>query len=210
MKNIHTILAELGVAIPEDKKADLDKAVAENYKTSAEHEKKVNRLTDDLSAMTKRAETAESALKGFDGLDPEKVKEQIADANRQIKAAQDEANRQIAERDTRDAISALLAEVEFTSPAARRDVERQLKEKGLKLENGSLLGGTDALDAIRKAEPESFVVKADVNRPKFTDRKPAAPSGNTSVVTDIRNTKDPAERQAKIAQFLRTKKGLNE
>jgi hypothetical protein len=205
MKNIHTILAELGVTVPEDKKADLDKAVAENYKTSAEHEKKVNRLTDDLSAMTKRAETAESALKGFDGLDPEKVKEQIADANRQIKAAQDEANRQIAERDTRDAISALLAEVEFTSPAARRDVERQLKEKGLKLENGSLLGGTDALDAIRKAEPESFVVKANVNRPRFTD--PKTNNTNQSVLNpkEISKIKDHSERRKAWENYLSNK-----
>ena len=38
MKNIHTILSELGVSIPEDKKAEFDKAVAENYKTVAEYE----------------------------------------------------------------------------------------------------------------------------------------------------------------------------
>ena len=46
MKNIHTILSEIGITIPEDKKAEFDKAVAENYKTSAEHEKKVTRLTN--------------------------------------------------------------------------------------------------------------------------------------------------------------------
>ena len=62
MKNIHTILSEAGVTIPEDKKADFDKAVAENYKTAAEFEKKVNRLTEDLNAATKRADTAEEAL----------------------------------------------------------------------------------------------------------------------------------------------------
>ena len=69
MKNIHTILSELGITIPEDKKNDFDKAVAENYKTTAEHEKKVNRLTDDLTAMTTRAENAENTLKGFEGKD---------------------------------------------------------------------------------------------------------------------------------------------
>ena len=50
MKNIHTILSEVGISIPDDKKAAFDKAVAENYKTLAEHEKKVNRLTEDLNA----------------------------------------------------------------------------------------------------------------------------------------------------------------
>ena len=69
MKNIHTILSEYGVTIPEDKKAEFDKAVAENYKTTAEHEKKVTRLTDDLAAEKKRADDAVETLKGFEGKD---------------------------------------------------------------------------------------------------------------------------------------------
>ena len=51
MKNIHTILSEAGITIPEDKKADFDKAVAENYKTTAEFEKKVNRLTGGIPLL---------------------------------------------------------------------------------------------------------------------------------------------------------------
>lgn len=69
MKNIHTILSEIGITISEDKKAEFDKAVAENYKTSAEFEKKVNRLTDDLAAEKKRADDAAETLKGFEGKD---------------------------------------------------------------------------------------------------------------------------------------------
>ena len=69
MKNIHTILSEYGITIPEDKKAEFDKAVAENYKTSAEFEKKVNRLTDDYNAEKKRADEAVETLKGFEGKD---------------------------------------------------------------------------------------------------------------------------------------------
>lgn len=206
MKNIHTILSEIGISIPDDKKADFDKAVAENYKTTAEFEKKVNRLTDDFTAMTKRAETAEGTLKGFDGLDPAKVKDQINEANRKIQEAQDEAKRQIEERDTRDAITALLSEVEFTSPAARRDVERQLKEKGLKLDNGVLLGGKDALESIRKSEPESFVVKANVNRPKFSD--PKNTGGNSDGVLtpkEITKIKDHSERQKAWQNYLSNK-----
>lgn len=73
MKNIHTILSELGISIPEDKKAEFDKAVAENYKTVAEHEKKVTRLSDDLAAEKKRADEATETLKGFEGKDFEAI-----------------------------------------------------------------------------------------------------------------------------------------
>ena len=47
MKNINTILSDLGITVPEDKQAEFDKAVAENYKTVVEHEKKVNRYVEE-------------------------------------------------------------------------------------------------------------------------------------------------------------------
>ncbi len=36
MQNIYDILGGIGLTVPEDKKADFDKAVNENYKTVAE------------------------------------------------------------------------------------------------------------------------------------------------------------------------------
>ena len=55
MVNIHEILKNIGVEIPEDKKTEFDKAVAENYKTVAEVKKindKLDIANDDL-AQTK-------------------------------------------------------------------------------------------------------------------------------------------------------------
>ena len=65
MKNIETILSELGIAVPDDKKEALGKGVGENYKTIAEFEKQATKLAN----MTTRAETAEETLKGFEGKD---------------------------------------------------------------------------------------------------------------------------------------------
>ena len=73
MKNIIDICKDFGLEIPAEKHAEFNKAVAENYKTIAEHEKKVNRLTDDLAAANKRADTAEETLKGFEGKDFETI-----------------------------------------------------------------------------------------------------------------------------------------
>lgn len=55
MVNIHEILKNIGIEIPEDKKTEFDKAVTENYKTIAEVKKINNKLdvaNDDL-AQTK-------------------------------------------------------------------------------------------------------------------------------------------------------------
>ena len=37
MKNIYDILKDFGLEVPEDKKADFDKAWKENYRTKAEY-----------------------------------------------------------------------------------------------------------------------------------------------------------------------------
>lgn len=48
MKNIYEILADYGLEIPEEKKADFDKAWKENYRTKAEYDKAAGDGSQDL------------------------------------------------------------------------------------------------------------------------------------------------------------------
>lgn len=48
MKNIITICRELGITVPEEMQAELLKRLSENYVTKAEHEKKMQRMKDEL------------------------------------------------------------------------------------------------------------------------------------------------------------------
>lgn len=76
MKNIFEILAALGIVIPEDKKQDITKQVAENYKTVAEFEKVKSRLEVERDNYKDSLDTAQNSLKEFEGVD---VKELTAD-----------------------------------------------------------------------------------------------------------------------------------
>lgn len=202
MKNIIDICKDFGIEIPADKHADFLKAVAGEYKTIAEHSK----VTDKLTAMQKRAETAEEALKGFEGIDPTKVTEQLAEANRKVQEAQEAAQKQIEERDYNDALKAELDGLKFTSSAARKAVEADIRAAGLKLKNGKILGLSDLIEQIRKEDSSAFVDAAQAQAARFDD--PAArTSPNTTTVQNIRAIKDPDERQAKIAQLLKSQKG---
>lgn len=176
MKNIIEICKDFGFEVPAEKHADFLKAVAAEYKTNAEHGK----VADKLAAATKRAETAEEALKGFEGIDPAKVAEQLAEANRKVKEAQEEAQKQIAERDFNDALKVELDKIQFTSAAARRDVEAQIRAAGLKQKDGAILGLTDLLNQIKTAEADAFVdvhqQQLEGNKAKFT-----APNGGNPI-----------------------------
>ena len=203
MKNIIDICKDFGIEIPADKHADFLKAVNGEYKTIAEHGK----VQEKLTAAIKRAETAEEALKGFEGIDPTKVSEQLAEANRKVQEAQEAAQKQIEERDFNDALKSELDGIQFTSTAAKKSVESEIRAAGLKLKNGKILGLSDLIDQMKKDDASAFVdVKQqnlEQNRARFT--QPNGNGGNpggTTTVKDIMKIKDPVERQRMIGQNM--------
>lgn len=173
MKNIIDICKDFGIEIPAEKHAEFNKVVSENYKTIAEHEKKVNRLTDDLDAEKKRADTAEETLKGFEGIDPTKVNEEIGKWKKQAEEAQQNAQKQLEERDFNDALKTELESIQFTSGAAKKAVEAEIRAAGLKLKNGKILGLSDMIDQLRKDDASAFADDKNPPPAKFT-----APGGN--------------------------------
>ena len=65
MKNIHDILKNFGLEVPENKKADFDKAWKENYRTKAEYEKATSQRDEYKTSL----DTVNEKLKEFDGVD---------------------------------------------------------------------------------------------------------------------------------------------
>ena len=69
MQNIIEILKDLGIEDPEDKTAELNKKVFENYKTAAEFTKKLQKVESERDTLQTRLDAAEETLKGFEGVD---------------------------------------------------------------------------------------------------------------------------------------------
>lgn len=197
MKNIIDICKDFGIEIPAEKHADFLKAVNGEYKTIAEHGK----VLDKLSAATKRAETAEEALKGFEGIDPAKINDQLAEANKKVKEAQEAAQKQIEERDFNDALKGELDGLKFSSGAARKAVEAEIRAAGLKIKNGKILGLSDLIDQMKKEDASAFV---DEKNPPARFDDPGNKGNPAGAVTmkEIMAIKDPVERQKKIGQNL--------
>jgi len=169
MKNIIEICKDFGFEIPAEKHAEFLKAVNGEYKTVAEH----NKVLERLAAETKRAETAEEALKGFDGIDPAKVNEQIAEANRKVKEAQEAAQKQLEERDFNDTLREELNKIRFTSAAARKSVEAEIRAAGLKHKDGKSLGLTDLIGQLKESDADAFADENEESKPKFAGPKGA-------------------------------------
>lgn len=118
MKNMIEICKDFGIEIPADKQAEFNKAVAENYKTVAEHEKKVNRLTEDLEAEKKRADTAEDTLKGFEGKDFDAITKERDEWKRKHEEKEAAYKKEQEDREFNDTLSSLISEAKGRNPKA--------------------------------------------------------------------------------------------
>lgn len=174
MQNIETIMKELGIEIPADQKEELNKKVSENYVTKAEHDKKVSRVEADRDNWKSKAETATETLKGFDGVDVEAMNKSISDWKKKAEDAEKEYAEKLYERDFTDALKNELAEVEFTSEAAKRSVIADIKASDVKLKDGKIIGLNDVLDIIKEKDASAFVdesqKQAEKNKAKFTQQ----------------------------------------
>lgn len=207
MQNIEAILSELGIEIPADKKGDLTKKVSENYVTKAEHDKKLSKAEGERDKWKEQAETAESTLKKFDGVDLETMQKELADWKKKADDAEKDYNNKIYERDFSDALKTELESVKFSSDAAKRAVMAEIKESGLKLKDGKILGLSDLIGQIKERDASAFVdeqqEKARQQAARFTTPGTGRKAGDALLTKDeIMKIKDSSERQAAIAQNL--------
>lgn len=163
MQNISEILKELGIEVPEDKQAELTKKVSENYKTIAEHEKKLGKAEQERDSYKEQLDTAKNTLKGFEGVDLNTINQQLADYKKKAEDAEKDFANKIAARDFEDALKAEMETYKFSSGAAKKSVMAQVREQGLKLSGGKILGLSDLMEQIKKEDASAFVEENDTN-----------------------------------------------
>lgn len=205
MKNITEILKDVGVEVPEDKQGELNRALSENYKTVAEFDKKLRKSDEERDAWRERAEAAEKTLEGFDGIDIETMNRELADWKRKAEEAEKNAQARIAERDFDDALKTELDGIEFTSAAAKRAVTAEIREAGLKLKDGKILGLSDLIEQMKKDDSSAFVdhgqQQLEQSRAKFASGT-GKTGGSSMTRDDIMKIKDIRERRRAIAENI--------
>ncbi|MBR3819621.1 MAG: phage scaffolding protein [Clostridia bacterium] len=133
MKDIYTILGEIGLTVPEEKKSAFDTAVRENYKTVSEHDKVV-RARDDYKSQLDTANNTISEL--------EKNKGDVASLQSQIDTyKQEKADREKAEQEAQKnaaymaRFEKLHGERTYTNEFTKNGVFAEFKEALGKPEN---------------------------------------------------------------------------
>lgn len=199
MQNIEAILTELGIEVPADKKENLTKKVSENYITKAEHEKKLGKVETDRDTWKEKAETAETTLKGFEGVDLETMQKELSDWKQKAENAEKDAQAKLYERDFADALKTEFEGIKFSSEAAKRAIMAEVKEAGLKLKDGKILGLNDLITQMKEKDASAFVDEAQQNAARFTQPINKQNQGGAMTKDQIMSIKDASERQTAIA-----------
>ena len=184
----------------------MKKALSEHYKNAKEVAKTMLKVEGERDDWKERAETAEETLKGFDGIDPANIQTELAEWKKKAEDAEKEFNAKIYDRDFSDALKAALDDVKFSSEAAKKSVMADIKEAGLKLKNGKILGLNDLIEQMKQSDASAFVdesqQQAQQNQARFTTHVGQQQIPGSMTKKDIEAIKDPSERQAAIAQNI--------
>lgn len=200
MKNILTILKELGIEVPKDKEESLNTAVAENYKTVADYDKQKEKL-DAANETIKANDTAmkdlQTKLDEFKDVDVSGLNQRIKDLETEKENIQKDYDSKIADRDFDDlvkesivavsgknakAITALLdVDTLKASKNQKEDIAAALKALTEKEDSKMLFGEPDPnpvgtgnlIGQVRKNDPsaDDTAMRAAMGLPPVTETK---------------------------------------
>lgn len=192
MKNIIDICKDFGLEVPADKHADFLKAVNGEYKTIAEH----NKVLDKLSTATKRAETAEETLKGFEGKDFDTITRERDEWKRKHEELEETHRKEAEEKEFNSALESAITEAKGKNTKAIMALLDLEKLRGSKNQEKDIKA---QLESLRTEN--GYLFEDNGGTPKFTTTGSTHNNGGKTV-KDIMSIKDPVERQAQIVQNM--------
>lgn len=143
--------------------------------------KKVEAAEEKEETLQKQLKDAQDTIKGFDGVDVEKLNRDIADYKARAEKAEKDAQAQILQRDQRDYLNVEFDRLGIESERTRKSLAAEIMgEDGLKWKDGTFLGLSDFLakenekDHFYQTQEEKDEAaareKAAGGAPKFTDK----------------------------------------
>ena len=130
MQNYEQILAELGIEIPEEKKAELKKRHAENYKTVADYNKQVEKKEYKTSLDDVQTRLAELEKEDVDGL-----KTKITTLTQELADEKEARAKEAKQTELRDKVKDFLSDKKFVNAITEDSIRSQMIQK-LEEENG--------------------------------------------------------------------------
>lgn len=134
-----------------------EKVMAQYGKDVSKLQKENEKLTADRDKEKERADTAEETLKKFDGVDVETMQAELATWQQKAKDIEKDYADKLSQRDFEDALKEEISGYKFTSEAAKEAIMARIRNAGLKVSDGKILGLSDLLAQMKEKDASAFV-----------------------------------------------------
>ena len=131
MQNYEKILEDLGIEIPEDKKADLKKKMSENYKTVADYNKQVEKKDEYKTSV----DEVQSKLADLEKEDVDGLKDKVATLTQELADEKEARAKEAKQTELRDKVKDFLSDKKFVNAITEASIRSQMIQK-LEEENG--------------------------------------------------------------------------
>ena len=158
MKNLTTILTELGIEVPEEKKSELEKQLGENYKPVSEVEK-VRAARDNYKAQL---DTAQETLKSFEGVDVNELQGKISTLQNDLAAQKTAFEQQISDMEFNSMLEDAIGKAGARSVKA---VKAELDIDAIKASKNQQADLNAAITACKEANGFLFGSNEPINNP---------------------------------------------
>ncbi len=135
---------------------------------------KFDTMEQDRNNYKSLLETAQTALKKFEGVNVEDLQGEITKLKEDLGKKDTEYQSKIALMEYDSALGKYFESFKFTSELAKKAAMEEFRKKELKLENDQFLGGNDFMKQLKEANPTAFEAEDDGTRPP-TIVKPTKP-----------------------------------
>ena len=169
--------------------------MAENGKDIDKIQKKLDDMTVERDKEKGRADTAEETLKGFDGVDVEKLNQSIKDWKKKAEDAEKEYQRKLADRDFDDLLKGAIKAADGLNEKAIMGCLDILTLKASKNQKADV---ESAIKALKEAEDSKMLFKAESNNtPHFTSVNKGGNNGS-----GIKSKEDIYATDPKTGKFI--------
>lgn len=125
-----------------------------NGKDIEKHKQRITALEGERDNFKAQFETADAALKKFEGIDPQELQDEIQTYKTQAEETKKSYEKKLTQRDQKDWIGKKLDEYGVTSPFARKQLisDCMSEESGLTWKDGAFFGFDDFMKAAKEQD----------------------------------------------------------
>ena len=146
----------------------IDKLMELNGNSIEELKKENEKLRTEKEGLETQLTEANSKIEGFKEIDIDKIKAEVDEWKEKYETDTKNLKDSLTQKDYDYKIQDLANGIKFSSNSAKKSFINDLKEKGLKLEEGNLLGFDDFVKSYQETDPDAFMKEEESTSAEFT------------------------------------------